>query len=117
MKKHIQSRNVKYGVVSLMLTALVLAAVIAFNVVISLLATRYEWLYISLAPQNYFTISEECEEYLRDYVIAVADEHNASLPEEEREKLVITFCDEKETLLAEDWTKYVYDSVLQIKEL
>ena len=52
MKKHIQSRNVKYGAVSLMLTALVLAAVVAFNVVISLLATRYEWLYISLAPQK-----------------------------------------------------------------
>ena len=116
MRKHIQSRNVKYGAISLTLTALVVTAVIVFNVVLSLLATRYEWLYISLAPQNSFTISEECEDYLQNYVIDVADAHNAQQSSESK-KLVITFCEESDVITQEDWKKYVHDSALQIQKL
>ena len=117
MKNHIQSRNVKYGRVSIALTALAIVAVLVFNVIISLMATRYEWLYVALSPASAFEISEECEEYLQEYVIDVADKHNLGKPEAEQEKLVITFCEKEEVILAEDWKKYVYDSVIQIKEL
>ena len=117
MKNHIQGRNVKYGAVSITLTALAIVAVLVFNVIISLMATRYEWLYIRLSPTSTFEISEECEEYLQEYVIDAANEYNSDKADGEKRKLVITFCEEEEILLAEDWKKYVYDSVIQIKEL
>ena len=119
MKKHIKSRSVKYGSVSLILTILALVAIIVFNVTLSLMATRYEWLYVSLSDNMTFSISDECEEYLAKYVIPEVDEHNAALSAAglEKEKLTITFCDDESTIASEDWKKYVYDSVHQIKEL
>ncbi len=117
MKNHIQSRNVKYGTVSITLTALAIVAVLIFNVITSLMATRYEWLYIALSPASTFEISEECEEYLQEYVIDVANKYNSDKPEAEQRKLVVTFCEEEKVILEEDWKKYVYDSVVQIKEL
>ena len=117
MRNHIQSRNVKYGTVSITLTALAIVAVLIFNVITSLMATRYEWLYIALSPASTFEISEECEEYLQEYVIDVANKYNSDKPEAEQRKFVVTFCEEEKVILEEDWKKYVYDSVIQIKEL
>ena len=117
MKNHIQSRNVKYGTVSITLTALAVVAVLIFNVIVSLMATRYQWLYVKLYPSSTFEISQECEDYLQEYVIDVANAYNSGKSETEKEKLVITFCEEEDVLLEEDWKKYVYDSVIQIKEL
>ena len=117
MKNHIQSRNVKYGTVSIALTALAIVAVLVFNVIISLMATRYEWLYVSLSPASTFEISDECQEYLQEYVIDEAKAYNSDKSEAEKRKLVITFCEEEKVILKEDWKKYVYDSVIQIKEL
>lgn len=117
MKNHIQRRNVKYGAVSVTLTALAIVAVLVFNVIMSLMATRYEWLYVNLSPASVFEISEEFEEYLQEYVIDVANSYNSDKSEAEKRKLVITFCEKEEVILEEDWKKYVYDSVIQIKEL
>ncbi len=119
MKKHIKSRSVKYGRVSVILTLLAVVAVIVFNATLSLMATRYEWLYVSLSGEKAFSISDECEEYINRYVISAADEYNAGLTEagHEKEKLIITFCDDKDTIVSEEWQKHIHDSVYQIKEL
>lgn len=119
MKKHIKSRSVKYGSVSVILTVLAVVAVIVFNATLSLMAIRYEWLYVRLGGEKSFIISDECEEYINRYVISAADEYNAGLTAagHEKEKLIITFCDDEDTIVSEDWQKHIHDSVYQIKEL
>lgn len=112
-----RSRSAKYASVSLTLTALAVVAVIVFNVSLSLLATRYEWLYPKLSPTNGFEVSEECEDYLKEHVIGTVDAINAQLADSDRQKLTITFCDDEETIVGEDWKKTVHDSVIQIKAL
>ena len=117
MVKHNKSRSVKYASVSLTLTALAVVAVIIFNVSLSLLATRYEWLYPKLYKDRGFEISEDCESYLKKYVIDAADEINAKYPDSEKRGLTVTFCNDKEKIIGEDWQKTVHDSVMQICEL
>ena len=112
-----KSRSGKFASVSLSLTVLAVVAVIVFNVSLSLLATRYEWLYPKLYREHGFTISEECESYLEKYVIGTVDEYNAALPAEKRENLTITFCNDRETIDGIDWQKTIHDSVIQFKDV
>ena len=60
-----KSQSGKFASVSLVLTVLAVVAVIVFNVSLSLLATRYEWLYPKLYREHGFSVSEECRDYLR----------------------------------------------------
>ena len=112
-----KSRSGKFASVSLVLTVLAVVAVIVFNVSLSLLATRYEWLYPKLYREHGFSVSEECRDYLRKYVIGTVDEYNAALPAEKREKLTITFCNDRETIEGQDWQKTIHDSVIQFKDV
>ena len=112
-----KSRSGKFASVSLVLTVLAVVAVIVFNVSLSLLATRYEWIYPKLYCEHGFSVSEECRDYLRKYVIDTVDGYNAALSAEEKEKLIITFCNDRETIESEDWQKTIHDSVIQIQEL
>ena len=116
MKNHIKGRSAKYGSIAIILTVFVVIAALLFNVVISLLATRFEWMYLPLEKAGEFKISEECEDYLREYVFSKVDSHNAKLPEESREKLVVTFCDSEEAITSEDWKKHVYTSVTDLAD-
>ena len=52
-------RKFRYASTSAVLTALIIAAVIAFNVIFSALGSKYLW-YVDLTPELVFTLSDEC---------------------------------------------------------
>lgn len=52
-------RKLRYGGTSLALTALIIAAVIILNAIMTLLTQRFMW-YGDMTPDLHFTISEEC---------------------------------------------------------
>ena len=56
-------RKLRYGGTSLMLTAAIVAVVVVFNVLFTLLVQRYG-LYVDLTPDLHFTISDECYELI-----------------------------------------------------
>ena len=53
------SRKLRYGGTSLAITALIIAAVIILNAIMTLLTQRFMW-YGDMTPDLHFTISEEC---------------------------------------------------------
>ena len=52
-------RKLRYGSVSVALTALIIAAVIIVNVILTLCVQKFTW-YIDLTPEPHFTISDAC---------------------------------------------------------
>lgn len=115
MKKFIKSRRIRYGSVSLILTVLVIAAVVIFNVIASMLAGRYEWMYVDMNRSLVYEISEDCEKYLAEHVIPRVDEAKKSLGA--GEKITVLFCNDKEKIEADDSQRYIHDSVYEIKDM
>ena len=54
-----RSRRFRYGSMSVLITALVIAAVILVNVIFSMLASKYLW-YIDMTREGLYTVSDEC---------------------------------------------------------
>lgn len=119
MKGLIKSRKVKYGGVALLLTLLVLAAVIILNIIVSVLAARYEWMYSNMNATTVYDISESCEDYLARHVISRVDEVNKTLESEGKsaQKLKIVFCDDKESIEQVQAQKYILDAVYDISDM
>ena len=119
MKGLIRSRRGKYGGVSVALTVLTLVAVIIFNIILSVLSTRYEWMYANMNSNTVFSVSETCESYLAEHVFPRVDEINKNLTElgEEKQKIKIVFCEDKDSILAEQSQKYVHDSVFEVIDM
>ena len=69
MKIKMNSRKFKYGGVSLILTVLVLVAVVIFNVIFAALGQRYEWMYKDMASSLVYSVSENYEKYISDFII------------------------------------------------
>lgn len=116
MKRFIKSRRrIRYGSVSVVLTVLVIAAVLIFNVIVSMLAERYEWMYVNMKRSFVYEISEDCEKYLSEHVIPRVDEekkiHGAD------EKITVLFCNDKEAIEANESQKYILESVHEIKDM
>ena len=61
--KSVNSRKLRYGGVTAALTALVIAAIILFNVVFTLLASKFTW-YIDLTPDYLYTLSDAAIELI-----------------------------------------------------
>ncbi len=93
------SKKLRYGTVSVAFTAAFMAALIAFNVVFSALASKFLW-YIDMTPETLYTLSDECVELLRDIDAPVK----------------ILFCDDPDNLEATDTTRLVYNTALQLEE-
>ena len=119
MKGLIRSRRGKYGGVSIALTVLTLVAVIIFNIILSVLSTRYEWMYANMNSNAVFDISENCESYLKEYVFPRVDEINKDHADrgEEKQKIKIVFCEDKESIISEEAQKYVHDSVFEVIDM
>ena len=115
MKKYIRSRRIRYGSVSLVLTVLVVAVVVIFNVILSLLSSRYEWMYVNMNRSYVYEISEDCEKYLDEHVIPRVDEAKKLYGADE--KITVMFCNDKEDIEADDSQKYIHDSVYEIKDM
>lgn len=131
-------RKLRYASTSVLLTALIIAAIIVFNIIFSALGTKFLW-YVDLTPDQLFTLSDECFE-----LIEKGDEQfgNSTSPieminkfREENKKfnadnglsktdagykdeevmIRIIFCDEIDTLEASLVTKYVYHTALELQ--
>ena len=78
MKGFIKRRKLKYASVAVMITVLVVAAVILLNVITSMLAQRYEWMYRDMSSEALYSISENCRDYISKYVISEVDRVNGA---------------------------------------
>ena len=56
-------RKLRYASTSVLLTALIIAAIIVFNIIFSALGTKFLW-YVDLTPDQLFTLSDECFELI-----------------------------------------------------
>ena len=66
MKRKNQISKIGQRTSSLVLLALVLVAVIIFNVIIAMLAQRYEWMYKDMNIPAAYVLSEDYEEYVNN---------------------------------------------------
>ena len=116
MNRHTNKRRLRYGSVALIITVLVLVAVVIVNVIASMLAQRYEWMYYDMSAEGIYAISDKCEEYISQYVIPEVDEVNSAIGGE-KQKIKIIFCDEKKNIRADESLRYIHDSVYEIKDM
>jgi hypothetical protein len=69
MKIKTNTRKIRYGGVSLILTALVLIAVVILNVIVAALGQRYEWMYKDMTSALVYSVSEDYENYISDFIV------------------------------------------------
>ena len=112
MKKIITKRSLRHGSVSLMLTVLIVACAVILNVIAAMLCMRYDWMYVELQRPLTFEISEDCYEYLEQYVIHEVDRANDG--KSKKEKIKIILCDSEENIRSEKLYGYVLDSIEDI---
>ena len=63
--KESTGRKLRYGGVSALLTALIIAAIILVNVIFSALSQKFT-LYVDLTPEQLFTLSDECIDLIQN---------------------------------------------------
>ena len=112
MSKKTRSRKLRYGSVSLLLCSLVIAAAVIVNIIAAMLSMRYDWMYVELDTPAVYEISDECREYLDEYVIKEVDRANKD--KSEKEKIRIILCDTEENIREEQLYGYILDSVYEI---
>ena len=113
-------RKLRYGGVSVALTALIIAVVILFNVLFSALAQKFLWR-VDLTPDYVFTLSERAID-----IIANGDEKFDTQSPIERvkedranginETINIIFCDEPDTLEGNLAQRYVYETARELEK-
>lgn len=124
------SRKLRYGGVSAILTALIIAVIIIANIIFSALAQRFLW-YTDLTPKLLFSLSEEFKTLLVegdpdlednvspfDMVDKDREARKEEDPDFEDEDLMIKiiFCDEKDVLEENLIQRYVYDTALELAD-
>ncbi len=131
-------RKFRYASTSVVMTALIIAAIIVFNIIFSALGSKFLW-YVDLTPELVFTLSDECFDLIEN-----GDDsfENSSSPIEMVEKfraenkaynkanglkegdagyrdenvmISIIFCDEIDAIEAEYFTKLVYNTALELE--
>ena len=93
------------------ITALVIAAVVIFNVIFSALAAKYNW-YIDLTKEGIYTLSDNCIELLDDTFTKITTEREAN--GEAALKVRIRFCDLEDNIMENATQRYV---LMTAKEL
>lgn len=135
--KSVNSRKLRYGGVTAALTALIIAAIILFNVVFTLLSSKYTW-YIDLTPDYLFTLSDasidlikngddtfdtvspiEMVDKIRAENKAYNAENNLSAGSEgyrdENLCINIIFCDDPDIIKGTQNSAYVYNTALELQ--
>ena len=123
------SRKFRYGGVTAILTALIIAIVLVVNVIFSALAQKFIW-YSDLTPELMFTLSDNCIDLLHNGDSTFAnstsmtkriDEDRAAKkaqdPEFKDEDLMVTliFCDEPDAWTENPYQRYVYETARQLQ--
>ena len=131
-------RKFRYASTSILMTTLIIAAIIVFNVIFSALGAKFLW-YVDLTPELVFTLSDECFDLIRDgddsfenssSPIEMVDKFRAEnkaynaengLSEgdegwrDENLMIRIIFCDEIDAIESEYFTKLVYNTALELE--
>ena len=115
MAKFKGRRKLRYGTVSVLLCVLVIASAVILNVIAGVLCMRYDWMYVELDRPAVYEISEECREYLDEYVISEVDRANEG--KAQKEKIKIILCDTEKNIRSEQLYGYILDSVYEISEM
>lgn len=116
------SRKLRYGGTSVILTALIIAAVVIVNVIFSALTQKFMW-YADLTPELLYTLSDEAIALVRDG----DDEFGSASPIEMVDKfreesgndelsINIIFCTDPDTLEANSTQRYVYHTALELQD-
>lgn len=116
------SRKLRYGGMSVILTALIIAAVVIVNVIFSALTQKFMW-YADLTPELLYTLSDEAIALVRDG----DDEFGSASPIEMVDKfreesdndelrINIIFCTDPDTLEANSSQRYVYHTALELQD-
>ena len=58
-------RKLRYASTSVLLTALIIAAIIVFNIIFSALGSKFLW-YLDLTPDLLFTLSDDCYDLIEN---------------------------------------------------
>ena len=72
MKSRMQTSKMRHGASSVVLIALVLVAVVMLNVIVAILAQRYEWMYKNMNVPVAYTLSDDYAEYVRETVVPIS---------------------------------------------
>ena len=100
-----RSRRFRYGSMSVVITALVIAAIIIFNVIFSALASKYLW-HIDLTREGIYTLSDNCKELLDETFETVVDRREEEGVTEPL-KVTIKFCDLEDNIMEVSAQRYV----------
>ncbi len=104
-------RKIRYGSVSLALTAGVVAAVLLLNVLISVLCSENRW-FIDMTTEPMYTLSEDGKKLLGDTIASA----NASRAEDDPVKVDIIFCADPDMLYGNRLMRYVYYTALAMEK-
>ena len=117
-------KKLRYGGLSIALTALLIAIVVLLNVVISSLAAKHLW-FIDMTSNDIYTLSDECVKELDNAVYGYTDGSGKyvkglnDIRNDNGEKPVnvtIYFCDAPDNLMADSSQRYVYETALALAE-
>ncbi len=106
-----RTRRFRYGSMSVIITALVIAAVILLNVIFSALGAKYLW-YIDMTRENLYTISDACYDLL-DETFKTANERREEAGQE-NVKVQIKFCDAYDNLMDQSTSRLVLTTALEL---
>lgn len=101
-KRIIRSKRARYGGMTVLLTALLIAVVVLANVLVSTLAQRYSW-YLPMTGSADYRVTDACYRLL-----------DATLAKQEACVRVI-FCDTAENVEASSTTSYVYQTAKELQ--
>ena len=123
------SKKLRYGGVTAVLTALIIVAVLIVNVIFSALAQKLIW-YKDLTPELLFTLSDNCVDLLKNgdptfenstSIISRIDEDRAAKRAEDpgfQDKdltVRLIFCDERDAWEGNNYMRYVYETARQLE--
>ena len=138
MKRTFDKRKFRYASTSAALTALIIAAIIVFNIIFSALGSKFLW-YVDLTPELVFTLTDECFDLIEngddtfenssspiEMVDKFREENKAYNAEnglkkgdagyrDEELMIRIIFCDEIDAIEAEYFRKLVYNTALELE--
>lgn len=106
-----RTRRFRYGSMSVAITALLIAAILLANVIVTALANKYLW-YIDMTKESMFTVSDPCFALLDETFTALSERENAA--ESEKAHVTIKFCDAYDNLMGGSYSKYVLTTALEL---
>lgn len=119
------SRKLRYGGVSAVLTALIIAVIIIVNVIFSALSQKFLW-YADLTPELLYSLSDTALDLIENgdekfeslSPIEMVDKAREENPDTASEDLMIDiiFCDDPDTIEANTYQRYVHHTALELEE-